>query len=87
MVIVIEHRRCLAGVIGAIIMVSAIGISKVLVLVVPKMMRLTRSTFVQAVRFHGSPNGLKRQQYQQENGDQSTHGAQYIGGEINNLKK
>lgn len=79
MVIVIEHCRCLAGVLGAFIMVSTIGVRVVLMLVVPKMMRLTLSTFVQAVRFHGSPNGLERQQDQQENGNQSTHGFQYIG--------
>ncbi|MEY2844415.1 MAG: hypothetical protein RI920_2452 [Pseudomonadota bacterium] len=79
MVIVIEHRRCLAGVLGVVIMLGDVGIRVVLMLVVPKMMRLTLSTFVQAVRFHGSPNGLERQQDQQENGDQSTHGNEYIG--------
>jgi hypothetical protein len=64
MVIVIEHCRCLASVLCAVIMVSAIGVCVVLMLVVPKMVRLTLSTFVQAVRFHGSPYGLERQHYQ-----------------------
>lgn len=78
MVIVIEHHRCL-GVLAAVSMVSASHISMVLMRVVPKMMRLTLVTFVQAVRLHGRPDGLERQQYKQENGDQSTHGNQYIG--------
>ena len=82
MVIVINHRRCLAGVFGAVTMVSTIGVSMVLMLVVPKMLRLTLITFMQAIRLHGSPDGLERQQYQQENGDQSTHGNQYIGKQI-----
>ena len=87
MVIMIEHRRRLAGLIagltGAIVMVRAISINAdirvVLMLVMPKMMRLALHTFMQAVRFHGSPDGLERQQHQQENGDQSTHGFQCIG--------
>ena len=84
MVIVINHRRCFAGVLGAVIMLSALSISMVLMLVVPKMLRLTLITFMQAVRFHSSPDGLERQQYQQENGDQSTHGSQYIGKQFKN---
>lgn len=60
-------------------MVSAIGLRMVLMLVVPKMMRLTLRTFMQAVRLHGRPDGLERQQYKQEDGDQSTHGTEYIG--------
>lgn len=79
MVIVVDHRRCLAGVFAAITMVGARGICMVLMLVVPQMMRLTLVTFVQAVRLHGRPDGLERQQYKQKNGDQSTHGNQYIG--------
>lgn len=79
MVIVIEHRRCLAGVLGVVIMLGDVGICVVLMLVVPEMMRLTLRVFMQAIRFHGSPNGLERQQDQQENGDQSTHGTEYIG--------
>lgn len=79
MVIVVDHRRCLAGVFAAITMVGARGICMVLMLVVPKMMRLTLITFVQTVRLHGSPDGLERQQYKQKNGDQSTHDNQYIG--------
>lgn len=79
MVIVIEHRRCLAGVLGVVIMLGDVGIRVVLMLVVPEMMRLTLRVFMQAIRFHGSPNGLERQQDQHENGDQSTHGTEYIG--------
>jgi hypothetical protein len=79
MVIVIEHRRRFSCVLGTTIMVSAIGVSMMLMLVMPKVLRLTLSIFVQAIRLHRRPNGLERQQYQQENGDQSTHGYQYIG--------
>ncbi len=95
MVIMVEHRRSLAGLIaglvarltGTIVMVRAINIGicirMVLVcvpmLVMPKMMRLTLQTFMQAVRLHGSPDGLERQQHQQENGNQATHDKKYIG--------
>lgn len=61
MVIVIEHRRGLAGVLGVVIMLGDVGICVVLMLVVPEMMRLTLRVFMQAIRFHGSPNGLERQ--------------------------
>ncbi len=79
MVIVIKHRRCLADVVPAALMVIAISISIVLMLVVSQMLRLTLVTFVQAVRLHRRPDGLERQQYKQKDGDQSTHGSQYIG--------
>lgn len=79
MVVVIKHRRRLARVLAVITMVSSRFISVMLMLMVAKVMRLTLTGFMQAIRFHGSPDGLERQQYQQKNGDQSTHGAQYIG--------
>ncbi|TDP79408.1 hypothetical protein EV672_11438 [Aquabacterium commune] len=42
-------------------MLGDVGIRVVLMLVVPEMMRLTLRVFMQAIRFHGSPNGLERQ--------------------------
>lgn len=73
MVIMNKHRRCLA----AFVMVNTIGNS--MVLMVSDMMRLVLATFVKAIWLHGSPNGLERRQHQQEIGEQSTHGRQYIG--------
>ncbi len=78
MVIVVEHRRSRAVFVSVTTMVVMVGVG-VVMLVVPQVMGFGLAAFVQAIRLHGRPDGLERQQYQQEKGDPSTHGPQYIG--------
>jgi hypothetical protein len=80
MVIVVEHGGGRAVGLIVTVLVNTLGrLSVVLVLVVSQVMRVALAALVKAIRLHGRPDGLKRQQYQQENGDPSTHGGQYIG--------
>jgi hypothetical protein len=80
MVIVLGHRVAFARFPSAVTLVRVNGIHTrmVLMLVVTKMGRWALRAFMHAIRLHRSPDGLQRQQEQQENGDQSAHGWQYI---------